>query len=510
MPAPVRFIHHPPAQKLKEISLRKRAGMAIKTAINTIRGIETSSPYSPLQPLAPFQPELTSRQYDFPLGYNINYIPRGYQTGLIPFSELRNLAANCELLRLGIETCCDQLSNIEWQFAPREDADIQPDDPRIVELTEFFKSPDKIHTMAQWIGMIVEELLVTDAVSIYRAKTRGGKPYAFEPIDGATIFPMIDNDGRRPMAPSPAYQQIIKGGPRAAYDTTELLYMPKKCRVYTPYGYSAVEQVIMTAQKAINRDAYQLAYFTSGSVPDAVATMPPEMTPDQIKSFEERFNNMLTGNAQQRKMIPFLPGGATIEQLKEQILVDKFDEWIARVICFCLSLPPNAFVQQQNRATAGAEKQRAQDEGQLPRIAFIKAILDNLIGDFGDDYAQLIEAKPRDNSKQDPLEQETVLSGYTKSGIFTIDEARAEMGRDPLPEGQGDKAMALTPTGYVPLDSFEQTMENQNKNAQLMADAKANAPAGGEDDDEPPTNKAAYTRLRKAVRHAPVPLAGRR
>lgn len=509
MPAPVRIIAHPPAQKLKDIKLFQRAGMALKTAINTIRGIESSTLYSPLQPLAPFQPETPSRQFDYPTGYNINYIPRGYQTGLIPFSELRGLSVNCELLRLGIETCIDQLSTYDWQFAPREGADIKPDDPRILELTEFFKSPDKIHTFTQWIGALIEELLVTDAVSIYRGKTRGGKPYSFDLIDGATIFPMIDEEGRRPQYPSPAYQQIIKGTPRADYDTSELLYMPKKVRVYSPYGYSAVEQIIMTARKAINRDVYQLAYFTAGSVPDAVAEMPTEMTPDQIKTFEERFNNMLTGNAQQRKMIPFLPGGAKIDQLKAQILVDKFDEWIARIICFCLSLPPNAFVQQQNRATAGSEKQRAQEEGQAPRLAFIKNILDTLIGDFGPDYARLIEAKPRDTSKRDPVDQETVLSGYAKTGILLINESRAELGRDPIPGG--DVPMVLTPTGYVPFDAFQQQMEQNDKNAQRMADAKAKAPAAGADDQHgDDAAKAAYGRLHKAVSHPAIPLAGQK
>lgn len=512
MAAPVRFIHHPPAQKLRDVKLFQRAGMAFKTAINTIRGIESSSQYSPLQPLAPFQPELTSRQYDFPVGYNINYIPRGYQTGLIPFSELRGLAENCEMLRLGIETCIDQIATYEWQFSPREDADIDAKDPRILELTEFFKSPDKIHTFSQWIGALVEELLVTDAVSVYRAKNRGGKPYAFELIDGATIFPMIDNDGRRPQFPSPAYQQIIKGTPRADYDTSELLYMPKKVRVYTPYGYSAVEQVIMTARKAINRDAYQLAYFTQGSVPDAVAKMPLEMTPDQIQSFEERFNNMLSGNPSQRKKIPFLPGGAEIAQLKEAILVDKFDEWIARIICFCLSLPPNAFVQQQNRATANSEKQRAEGEGQAPRLAFIKNILDALIADFGPDYAKLIEAKPRDVGKQDPVQQEVVLSGYAKTAIITINEARAELGRDPV--AGGDQLLTYTPTGYVPLDAFEQNMEQQQANTEAAAQAKADAAqAGASNKSEAGSGvagKAAYSRLRKAVRHKPVPLDVRR
>lgn len=505
----VKFIPHPPAVKMLDRPLFQRLGMAMKSARTIISGIDPSTQYSPLQPLTPFNPQLIGRQWDFPVGYNINYIPRGYQTGLVPFAELRNLARNCEILRLGIETCIDQISTFDWQFAPREDSTISPEDPRIAEITAFFKSPDKEHTFAQWIGAIIEELLVTDAVSIYRPKLRNGKPAAFELMDGVTIFPMITEEGRRPQAPDPAYQQIIKGTPKTDYDTTELLYMPKKVRVYTPYGFSAVEQIIMTARKAINRDQYQLLYFTAGSVPDAYAEMPEGMTPDEIAQFNDRFNNMLTGNAQQRKQIPFLPAGSKINQLKEPILTDAFDEWMARLVMFSLGLPPNAFVKQQNRATAGSEKDRAEEEGQAPRIQFIKGILDTLIADFGPDYAANIESAPRDNATQDPTVVATNLKTYVSAGVKTINEARADLSLDPM-EG-GDQLMALTPTGYVPLDSFEQTQQMQQQNMQAQAEAKANAAQNQQANDktgatnqssahENVAGKLAYSRLGKAVR----------
>ena len=500
----VKFILHPPAIKMLDRPFFQRVGMAMKSARTIISGIDPSTQYSPLQPLQPFNPQIIGRQYDFPVGYNINYIPRGYQTGLTPFAELRNLARNCEILRLGIETCIDQICTFDWQFAPKEDSSIKPDDPRIAEITEFFKSPDKVNTFSQWIGAIVEEVLVTDSVSIYRPKTRKGSPYAFELMDGATIFPLLDNDGRRPSAPDPAYQQILKGTPKTDYDTTELLYMPKKVRVYTPYGFPAVEQIIMTARKAINRDIYQLLYFTAGSVPDAFAEMPEGMTPDDIKSFEERFNNMLTGNAAQRRQVPFLPAGAKINQLKEPILTDAFDEWMARLVMFSLSLPPNAFVKQQNRATAESEKDRALQEGQAPRLQFIKGILDTLIADFGPEYSQNIEAIPKDNANQDPTITANNSKTYVAAGIKTINECRADIGLDPM-EG-GDQLMALTPTGYVPLDSFEQTQAMQQDQMKATADAKANAQnnqAGAPNQSAPHEDmagKSAYSRLGKAVR----------
>lgn len=509
MPPPVRIIPHPPtAPKPSDLPIMKRIGSAIKTAISTISGIDPSTQFSPLQPLAPFQPEIVARQFDFPVGYNINYLPRGWNSGLVPFSELRNLANNCEILRLGIETCIDQISTYEWQFVPREDSDMLPDDAKVTEITEFFKSPDKIHTFNQWLGCIIDELLTTDAVSIYRPKTRGGKPYAFELLDGATIFPMIDERGSTPMYPNPSYQQIIKGQPRVDYDTQELLYFPKKMRVYTPYGFPATEQIITTAQKAISRDAYQLAYFTQGSIPDAYGEMPPGMTPDDIKDIETRFNNLLTGNPAQRRQVPFLPSGSKISQMKEAVLMDKFDEWMARLVCFSLGLPPNGFVQQQNRATAGSEKDRADEEGQAPRIAYVKQLLDLLIADFGPEYSENIEAKPRDSSKRDPVQEEIVLSGYTKGAIMSIDEARAQLGLDPLPDGAGAKAMALTPTGYVPLDAFEQQQEMQAQGMQAQAEAKANAQQNQQQ--QPGGDQQQNQKLRKAVRHTAIPLEGRR
>ena len=453
-------IPRPPRTLLERVRDTARLSYAfMKGDRQTITDITSETIFSPLQPIGVSQPTLVGRQWDYLPGYNVNYKPRGYNTGLTSFAELRAFARNCEILRLGIETCIDQICSFEWQIMPREDSGASPDDPRIAELNEFFKRPDKTHTWAQWCGAIIEELLVTDAVSIYRRKDRIGRPYAFEWMDGAMIFPLIDADGGIPLPPDPAYQAIIKGSPRVDYTTDELLYFPKKTRVNTRYGYSAVEQVLMTCRKAINRDQYQLAYFTAGSIPDAYAEMPEGMTPDEIRGFEERFNNILQGNAINRKKVPFLPAGSKIAQLKEAVLTDAFDEWMARIIMFALSLPPNAFVKQQNRATAESEKDRAVQEGQGPRLQYLKNICDILIADFGPEYAKNFEFGWKESRNQDPKEQADVLKEYVSTGIKTLNEARADLGLDPV-QG-GDQPMALTATGYVPLDSYEQNQQMQ-------------------------------------------------
>jgi hypothetical protein len=63
--------------------------------------------------------------------------------------------------------------------------------------------------------MLLEDLLVIDAATIYPRYSRAGGLYSLDVIDGATIKPLIGEDGRAPDAPDPAYQQILQGVPAA-------------------------------------------------------------------------------------------------------------------------------------------------------------------------------------------------------------------------------------------------------------------------------------------------------
>lgn len=467
----------------------------------TINDITAATVFSPLQPLQPGVPQIVGRTYDYQPGVNVQFQPRGYGSGRIPFPTLRAASRNCEILRLIIETIKDQICSFGWQIVPKEDIEIDPDDARILTLTEFFKSPDKVHTSEQWFRMLLEEFLVTDATSIYRVKDRVGAPYAFEIIDGGTIKVLIDADGRRPIAPDPAYQQVIKGSPRANYTTDELLYMPRTLLSYDPtYGLSMVEQILITIQTSINRQKYQLAYFTEGSLPDAYASMPEGMSVDSIQAFENRFNEILSGNAGQRRQVPFLPFGAIIAALKQPPLKDEFDEWITRIICFAGGIAPTAFIRQMNRSTSETDQERAQQEGQAPKMQFLKVIMDSLIADFGPEYANNFEFAWRESKNIDPKEQADVLKELVSAGLKTLNEGRADLGLDPV-QG-GDLPMVLTASGYVPLDSFEQ----QQAANEAARTASLNAAPNENDPKSKPASKSAYSRLGKAGGHLkPLP-----
>jgi hypothetical protein len=227
---------------------------------------------------------------------------------------------------------------------------------------------------------------------------------------------LIDADGRRPLPPDPAYQQIIKGSPRVDFTMDELLYMPRNMTPdYPVRGVSPVEEIIMTARTIIERQKSQLAFYTEGTLPDSYGEMPEGMTSDSIRAFEDRFNDLLRGNTAMRRGTPFLPAGAKIVPLKQADLKNDADEWFARIVCFCLGIPPTAFIKQMNRSTSDNDKERAQEEGQLPKMQFVKIVIDQLIADFGPEYAANFEFSWRQGLNLDPKEQADVITEYVKT-----------------------------------------------------------------------------------------------
>ena len=109
----------------------------------------------------------------------------------------------------------------------------------LVKLRAFFESPDGIHDWDGWIRMLLEEMLVIDAATVYVARDNAGTPISLEAWDGATINVVIDKRGR-PVG----YQQILHGVPGDTFDASELVYWPRNVRTHKVYGFSPVEQCL--------------------------------------------------------------------------------------------------------------------------------------------------------------------------------------------------------------------------------------------------------------------------
>jgi hypothetical protein len=398
-----------------------------------VTGKTPNSWFGPGEPLQPIAQQVAGRQFDFPVTTNLQIAPRANEP--ISFKDLRGLA-DSDLVRLAIETRKDQMAKLAWAIQPK-DKKAEPN-KRVEDITAFFQYPDQEHDWHTWLRMLLEDLLVIDAPSIYVWLNNGNKPYAFEPLDGSTIKRLLDESGRTPMPPNPAYQQILKGLPAVDYSCDQLLYLPRNLRTHKIYGYSPVEQIILTVNTAIRKALFQLQYYTEGNIPDSIMGVPKEWNPDQIASFQRYWDEELAGNTANRRHARFVPEGVNYTQLKTAPLKDDFDEWLVRIICFAFSLPPTAFIKQMNRATAETAQDAAIEEGLEPLMLWVKSFMDKiLVKYFGVSDLEFVWVNQKE---ADPLIQAQINQIYVTTGVKTINEVRTELGLEAL----SDEELAVT------------------------------------------------------------------
>ena len=426
--------------------------------------------FGPDLPMPPSAPAGTPpRTLDYPVGYNINIQPRNLEP--ISFAQMRALADSFDLVRLCIETRKDQVSRMPWAFRLKNQSgqpkhannlgnaaisgeNSEEQDPRLSQLREFFSYPDREHTWQQWVRLLLEDLLVLDAPVLVPIIDQAGdlwspgkQLYALEVIDGATIARKIDAMGRTPAPPSVAYQQILKGLPAVDFTSDQLIYRPRNVRAHKFFGFSPVEQIILTINIGLRRQIHLLNYYTEGNVPEALAQAPKEWSADQISEFQEWFDSALAGNSARRRRITFVPECGNLQFTRDPMLKDELDEWITRIVCYAFGLSPQQFVAVMNRATAETSVEQAAAEGLLPILGYLADIINFIVNRyFGFSDIEFVWEQDR---TLNALDQAKVDDIYVRAGVLSIDEVRESLGKHPL----GFKNAVITTTGFAPLSA---------------------------------------------------------
>lgn len=418
------------------------------------QGVDSSKewfgPGTPMTPQAP--PSVKGRAFDYPNQVNLRTGQRA--TSLFGFDVLRSFADGYDLLRLIIETRKDAMERLHWVIQLRDSKEKMTSQKRnkVKAITEFFMKPDKENSWNTWLRMLLEDLFVIDAPTLHRRRTRGGTLHALDQIDGSTIRRVLDEAGRTPEDPNDtAYQQYLHGVPAVNYRASDLFYRPRNKRIHKIYGYSPVEQIIMTLNIALRRQVWQLNFFTEGNMPSALIGVPEEWTPDQIRTFQEWFDNILSGNTGERRKARFVPNavGKTYIPTQESELFGKAEEWLARVTCFAFGVSPQPFLQMMNRATADSAQQEAAATGLAPIQNWVKSLIDDILAEeFG---SPDLEFAWRGDDELDPVKRQQITSGNLRDGLITINEGRLDQGREPYADPVFDQPMFMTSNGLAPL-----------------------------------------------------------
>ena len=209
--------------------------------------------------------------------------------------------------------------------------------------------------------MVLEDLFVLDALALYVRRTVGGTLYAIEPIDGATIKRVLDDHGRTPMPPATAYQQVLKGMPAVDYTRDELIYLPRNPRTHKIYGYSPVEQIVMTVNIALRRALHQLQFYTDGQHPGIAHRGSGNVEPGPDSAVPGVLGRAAGGQHSGPASCQVRSGPLKIQETKpgrsRTILTNG---WLASCL---LSISPTPFVKTQN-----GQRQKARRSRRYPKV----------------------------------------------------------------------------------------------------------------------------------------------
>lgn len=407
----------------------------------------------------------------------------------VTFQTLRDFADYYPIARACIEFRKAQITHLDWNATPVESSYQAYQDKKNIEdakkVKEVFKYPTgkKDSSWTLWIKQILEDLLVIDAVAIYRRRNRRGDVIGYLPIDAATIELILDQDGTTPESPTDAYVQKIQGQEKARLTVDDLIYSMMTPRTYNAYGFAALETLILTVTTALKLQAYNLGQLTEGNVPEGFVTLPRDIASsrDQLKEWQDAWDAILSGDPRFQRKLKFLPEGMQYEPTvkSEDMSFDRFEKWLALTTCAVMGVPPNAIGLnfETNRSTAQIGWEAGKERGLFPTALFIKELMDRIIqDDLGYKHLNFDWTNINPTDKKEEAE---VLKTLINSGLLAIDEWR--VGEGLRPTGAKDPFIS-TPVGPI----FVKDLAAQSDAGQMpilpykpVAEAAAASPNAG-------------------------------
>lgn len=452
-------------------------GRLYKPPVQTIAGVSPENFPTANQPVQPVGPKGSQPlNWGFWQGVNQNITPR--PDAMLSFADLRDLATY-PLARLLIESIKDQVSSVVWTVQLRETPveslqdrrNRQKNDKNIPKLIDFLAAPDGETPWPDWIRPLLEDMIVIDAPGFLMRRSLTGKVLQWRTTDGADILRLIDDQGYTPAPPSPAYTQLWEGVPRLFLTSDQLIYRPRNIvRGQTVasqlYGQSPVHGQSEEIEIGRKRLKYVLSFYTDGAVPGLVQMVPPGTPPDKILEGMQWMNSELAGNLAARRqwrMAQSYSGDTVngpkdqIEQLKEPVLADVYDDLHIRKLSFAFGASAQRLLKQMNRASAEASQEAAEEEGTQPYVNWLKGTIDIAFRRMG--YGAY-EAVTKPGAELDVVKQTTIDDQNLRNGSDTIDAVRIARGQEPFGLPETSKPNIYLPTGIVPVEgSIDRTQQ---------------------------------------------------
>ena len=467
-------------------------------------------PMPPIQPVPVDEPAVPGgfpdpRYWQYPVGFNLPSPPRTEGLSLCSFQQLYTLASKYSVARQCIQLRKDEILSLEWSIelttkaakAYQGDHKAMRDfGERAALATKFFRHPDPDYwNFGSFLSALLEEIFVYDALSlIFRPKygrglgrgLLGSDLDSMRLVSGTTIRPVFGMHGERPRPPAVAFQQFLFGVPRSDYQTIlsgadiddygltgsqvnefradVMLYAPLVPRRESPYGMPPVERALLPIISGLQKQEYQLSYFTEGTVPSVyISPGDPNMTPTQVRELQEALNGIAGDPAYHLKVI-VLPPGSKVEPQRPVDLSDTFDTLVQTQVCMAFDCMPDELGLLPNVGSAGAGGSSnasalrfASGESRDPKgrkstkplLMFLGDIFNYVLQDIcgQQDMEFSFEGLVAEDDKQALVERG--VQGI-QNGLYTIDEVRNWLDLPPFGLPETSEPVVFTAQGPVP------------------------------------------------------------
>ena len=418
-----------------------------------VAGMTDTRPFTPGSPLTPADGYgNTPRSRDFLTGVNIVSRPRINEQ--VAFSTLKGMIGAYDIAQICIWHRIDSLRSFKWHLTPKPG--FTGDAGSIIDLGhQVLDRPDRETLFSGWLAKYLFDIFAYDAGCLYKLRNNAGRVIGLRVLDGTTIAPLLDYWGNRPQDPAPAFVQFAQGIPWEWLPADDIIYEPFRPRSDTMYGKAPLETILLNANTDLRFQSFFLNHFTEGNIPEGFAGSPEGWTPDQISSFQEKWDALLYGDDTQKHQIKWVPWGTKFDWTKESAFSDKFSLHLMRKTSAAYSIVPSdmGFTENVNRSSGETQADVQFRIGDQPIISHIESILSRFLQhdlglplEFGFETGREVE---------DRLATAQAHKIYIDAGVIGASEVREDVYGLDEPNGVPvPRFIMTTRSGPVPLSAL--------------------------------------------------------
>jgi 8-oxo-dGTP pyrophosphatase MutT (NUDIX family) len=419
-------------------------------------GMDARAYLGPGRPLAPaIGYSGRPRSTDYPMSVNIATQGRS-AWGRPSYEVLKKIIDAYDVARMCVNHKIDELRSMEPMFLPADGAKDDVDDEIAVARLVLAK-PDRELPFESWLSKWLENAVKFDSAPLYRRRNYGGDVMALEVVDGKSIHPYIDENGRRPEPGSPAYYQTVHGMVAQWLTTDDLVFEPFRPQEDSPYGLAPIESILLTANTDLRFQWHFLQMFTDGSVPAGFMELPPDISsPEQVAEWQDFWDAMILGDQAKLSQLIAVPNGTKFTETKPRTFDEKFPEYLMSRTCAAFGVVPQdlGLVKDVNRANGETQVDVQFRVNTLPWVRYVEGVLTRYLQqDIGLRVKVNLDTG---RDKEDRLAEAQAWEIYIASGMASPDEGRSQLLGLPIDKERPTPRFFSTPRiGAIPLLAIE-------------------------------------------------------